>query len=385
MTLYERLEVSKTASPEEIKKAFYRLSKATHPDKGGDAEAFKAISQAYEILSDPDKRRHYDMTGSIDEGGGGGGPVDLSEMFGVGGNPFGFGGGMPFGGDLGAMFGSMFGGGQRVRRKAAQGPDKTQDLPLKLSDFYNGRTIPITFQQQRACGLCKASGALKSESCNGCKGAGMKMFMRQLGPGMIQQGMAPCSDCSGEGKRIIQVCHECNGRKYKADSKTLDARILPGMAEGEKIRFHGECSDSPDYETPGDVVLNLIRAGVETEADLEWKGSDLHTTHSVEVGEALLGFNAVVKGHPTGKEISLSWGGGLLQHEMVLMAKGLGMPVKGKPGQFGDLFVHIEISVGVGELKRVWTEEERVMLRTLFPDWEVPSTGGIPLGFQPPA
>jgi hypothetical protein len=69
---------------------------------------------------------------------------------------------------------------------------------------------------------------------------------------------------------------------------------------------------------------------------------------------------------------------------MVLMAKGLGMPVKGKPGQFGDLFIHIEISVGSSELKRTWTEAERVMLRTLFPDWEIPTGGGIPIGFQVP-
>lgn len=395
MSLYERLEVSKTASAEEIKKAFYRLSKTTHPDKGGDAEAFKAINQAYEILSDPDRRSHYDMTGSTEEGGGGGGfgqPVDLSEMFGGGGAPdlgamFGsmFGGGSPFGG--GGPFGHMgmggpFGGGRGRGRKAARGPDKTQDLPLKLADFYNGRTIPITFQQQRGCGLCKATGALKSESCGGCKGAGMKMFMRQIGPGMIQQGMSPCADCNGEGKRILIVCHECSGRKYKAESKTLDARILPGMAEGEKIRFVGECSDSPEYESPGDVVLNLIRAGVETEADLDWKGSDLHTTHSVEVGEALLGFNAIVRGHPTGKDISLTWAGGLLQHEMVLMAKGLGMPVKGRPGEFGDLFVHIEISVSSGEMKRVWTEAERTVLKGLFPEWEAPPAGGVPLNFQ---
>jgi DnaJ family protein A protein 2 len=379
MSLYERLEVSKTASAEEIKKAFYKLSKTTHPDKGGDAEAFKAINQAYEILSDPDKRAHYDMTGSMDDRGGGG--VDMAEMFGGGGGiPFGF------GGDIGSMFGSMFGGMMggppRMKRRSARGPDKSQDVPLTLADFYNGRTLPVKFQQQRGCGLCKASGALKTEPCSGCKGAGMKMFMRQIGPGMIQQGVSQCQDCGGEGKRIIQVCHECNGRKYKSQEKVLTAKVIPGMPVGEKVRFVGECSDSPDYETPGDVILNLVRAASDHEADLDWRGSDLHTTHSIEIADALLGFNATVKGHPTGKDLTLHWKGGPLQHEMVLVAKGLGMPVKGRPGQFGDLFVHIDVSVSNGELKSGWTDAQRAALQSIFPDWETPSPGGIPLNFQ---
>lgn len=386
-SLYDKLGVPKSAAKDEIKKAYYKLSKTEHPDKGGDPDKFKEISHAYDILGDEEKRQMYDMTG--DEGGGGdmggGMPPGMAEMFGGGG------GGMPFGfgglGGLGAMFGEMFGGGgprggRGGSRRAPRGPDKVQDVPLTLADFYNGRTIPINFHQQRACGLCKAAGYLKAEPCSGCKGMGQKMFMRQIGPGMIQQGMMPCKECNGDGKRIIQMCHECNGKKYRTGDKSLSAVIEPGMAENEKIRFAGECSDSPDYDAPGDVVLNLVRAASEAESDFDWRGNDLHITHSVEMSEALLGFNAALKGHPSGKEVRLHWGGGPLQHQTVLKAKGMGMPLRGARGVFGDLFVHIDITITSKEMNAGWTDEQRAALRLAFPDWEPNANEGIPLRFM---
>lgn len=384
MSLYEALEVDKTASADDIRKAYLRLSRTNHPDKGGDPEKFKAINHANEILSNPERRQMYDVTGSDQEDGGGGhggggGGFPMHEMF-MGGIPFGLGG-------MGSIFADMFGGamgggGGRRQRKAPRGPDKMQDIPLSLADFYNGRNIQIKFQQQRGCGLCKSTGSLKTEPCGSCRGAGMKVMMRQIGPGMMQQSVQPCVDCSGEGKRILQVCHECSGKKYRVHEKALNTRIEPGMADGEKIRYVGECSDSPEYETPGDVVLNLVRTTVAEEGDFEWQGADLHITHSVEMAEALLGFNAVVKGHPSGKDISLNWGGGLLQHDAVLVAKGMGMPRSKRPGEFGDLFVHIDVSVSGGELRAGWTAEQRASLREVFPDWIEPASGGIPLNYK---
>lgn len=376
MSLYEKLSVDKNASSEEIKKSYHKLSKVNHPDKGGDPEKFKEIQHAYEILSDSEKRQMYDVTGSEHPEQGGGGM------------PFGFGGGMPFGfgGDLGAMFGNMFGGmhpgRQRGGQKAAKGPDKAQDIPLTLKDFYAGREIQMKFHQQRACGLCAAKGALKTEPCSGCRGQGMKMMMRQIGPGMIQQSMVPCADCNGEGQRILQVCHECNGKKYKTKESVITAKIEPGMADNEKLRFFGECSDSPEYEKPGDVVLTLLRTNSGEDTDFDWQGSDLHISHSVELSEALLGFNAVIKGHPSGKMITLGWEGGPLTHDGVLVAKGLGMPVRNKKGEYGDLFVHIDISISSSEKLSGWTVQQRDALRAIFPDWIPSENNGIPLKFH---
>jgi len=389
-SLYDALELDKNASVDDIRKAYLRLSRTNHPDKGGDPEKFKAINHANEILSNPERKQMYDMTGSEQEdgggmGGGGMGGFPMHEMF-MGG----MGGGIPFGmGGMGSIFAEMFGGGMgggggpRRARKMPRGPDKSQDIPISLADFYTGRNIQIKFQQQRGCVLCKATGALKTEPCSGCKGAGMKMVMRQLGPGMIQQSVQPCNDCSGEGKRILQVCHECSGKKYRIHEKVLNANIMPGMPEGEKIRYVGECSDSAEYETPGDVILNLIRTNATGGEDFEWQGDDLHITHSIEMSEALLGFNAVIKGHPSGKDVSLSWEGGLLQHDMVLVAKGMGMPRYKRIGEFGDLMVHIDISISGSELRGGWTPEQRAALREVFPDWIEPASGGIPLNYKP--
>jgi len=371
MSLYERLSVDKNAGADEIRKAYIKLSRTEHPDKGGNKERFQEINHAHEVLSNPERRQIYDMTGSDQEGGGGGGGVNINinEMFG-GGMPFGFGG--P---DLGSMFGSMFGGNMRQqKRKAPRGPDKSHDIPLSLADFYKGREIALNFQQQRGCMPCKATGALKTETCNGCKGQGMKILLRQIGPGMMQQSMQPCNDCNGEGKRVLQACNECNNKKYKVKEKVLKALIKPGFSDGQKLRFNGECSDSPDYELPGDVVLNLIRTGSE---DYDWQGQDLHVVQSVSMEEALLGFNVTLKGHPSEKDISLSWAGGPLQNNAILVGKGLGMP-KLNSSEFGDLFVHISVSVKMGE----WTAEQRAALMTVFPEWTNPLPGGVPLKFQ---
>jgi DnaJ family protein A protein 2 len=378
-SLYDKLQVDKNSSPEDIKKSYHKMSKVLHPDKGGDPEKFKEIQHAYEVLSDSEKRHMYDVTGSDNPEQGGGNPF--------GGMPFGGGMQFGFGGDLGAMFGNMFGGmhmGGRNQKpqKAPRGPDKAQDMPLSLKDFYTGREIQMKFHQQRGCGLCSATGALKTEQCSSCRGQGVKVMMRQIGPGMVQQSVVACSDCNGEGQRVLKVCHECSGKKYKTQEKVLTAKIEPGMADNEKLRFVGECSDGPEYEKPGDVVLTLLRTTSGEDSDFEWQGSDLHLSHSIEIADAFLGFNAAIKGHPSGKLITLAWGGGPLMHDSVLVAKGLGMPVKGRKGEYGDLFVHIDISISSAEKREGWTPTQREALRVLFPDWVQPESSGIPLNFQ---
>jgi DnaJ family protein A protein 2 len=383
MDLYQKLGIEKGASNDEIKKAYRKLSINHHPDKGGNEEKYKEINHAYEILGDEEKRQVYDLTGSEDGnvgvGGGGGFQGGFpAEMFmgGMGGIPF------PFASMFGDMFGGGGMGGPPRRRKAHRGPDKAQDIPLSLADFYNGREIQIKFHQQRGCGLCKATGALKTEQCSGCRGSGSKISMRQIGPGMIQQSMVKCVDCDATGMRILQVCHECNAKKYRVHEKVLNAKIEPGMPEGEKLRFPGQCSDSPDYETPGDVVLNLLRSSVISDTDFEWVGNDLNVSHSVEIGEALLGFTMLVKNHPSGKDISLTWAGGPLQHDNVLVGKGLGMPIRGRKGEYGDLFVHVDVSVNNAEKKAGWTPEQREALMKAFPDWTPPEVTGVPIDFK---
>jgi len=361
MSLYESLNLDKTSSAEEIKKSFYKLSKQYHPDKGGDIEKFKEIQHAYEILSDSERRKRYDLTGSEDERGGGFNAHDI------------FMGGMPFGGmgGIGGIFSEMFGGGKNnaKRRQMPKGPDKTHDIPLTLSDFYKGRDIQMKFHQQRACTTCNATGAQKTETCDSCRGQGMKVQLRQIGPGMIQQSVSPCTDCEGEGKKIVQKCSDCSGKKYKVKEKVLNAHIEPGVPEGERMRYSGECSDSPEYAEPGDVVLVLIRTSEQGKTEFEWVNNDLHMNINVTLADALLGFSTMVVGHPSCKDITVRWDGGKLLNNMTLVSSGNGMPIRGKKGEYGDLIIHIEITSSDNEKTYKWSEGERMSLRNVFPEW----------------
>jgi DnaJ-class molecular chaperone len=366
-SLYETLGIERGASVDEIRKAYKSLAREKHPDRGGNAEEFKAIQQAHEVLCDEGKRRMYDMTGSVD--GESGGPPDMGMA--AGGIPFSFMGGMgPFGMpgvafDIGNMFGGIFGGGGPggpQRQRSGKAPNKHSDIGLRLADFYTGREIKLQFKQSRKCGTCAGSGAEKSEACGPCGGRGVRMVARMIGPGMMAQSTGPCDICSGEGKRIMKQCMTCHGKRFLEREKELAIHIKPGMHDGQTLVFPGECSETADYEEPGDVVLTLRRADPEA-TEWEWRGSDLHTKVQVSFGEAILGFRREIAGHPSGQPLVVEWSGGPITHLTVLEAAGKGMPRKEVPGTYGVAFVQVHVAAPEA---RTWTAEERSQLRTLF-------------------
>lgn len=358
-SLYDVLGVSRTAEPNEIKKAFKKLAMSHHPDKGGDPEEFKKIQHAHEILTDENKRKVYDMTGS-----------DTGEMPQGHGNPFGFGGmGMPFGGgvpfDMGDLFGGMFGGGggQRpggVRVRRAQGPPKTIEIPLNLKDYYHGRKIQVKFERHKFCEQCKGEGATSFQSCDTCKGMGIVRQIMMMGPiQMVNEG--PCRDCNGAGKKASGACYVCSGKKVKAQEKTIEVKIEPGMGPGEVLVFQKECSDDPAYEEPGDVHLLLHEAT----GDEGWvrKGEDLETHQTISFTESLLGCKKTLKGHPgyeAGLEIPIS--PGVLNGEVLSFA-GKGMPKKGSK-DFGSL--RCRISVSISEKEKEILQRNAIVLQAMF-------------------
>jgi DnaJ-class molecular chaperone len=361
--LYEQLGVSRNASVEDIRRAYKEAARTHHPDRGGDTEKFKKIQEAHEVLCDENRRKMYDMTGSTQEtphgpgmGGMAAGGIPFSFMGGMGG-PFGM-PGMSF--DMSDIFGNMFGGGPGGRRgrNGGKAPPKFTDINLELRDFYVGKDIKLKFNQARRCGGCSGSGAEATESCGTCGGSGVRMMSRQIGPGMIAQTRAACDACNGEGKRIMRTCRECHGKRFVEKEKTLDIRITPGMREGEQLTFAGECSDTLEYETPGDVILNIRRVGGD---DYEWKGDDLWTQRKITYAESVLGFKLTFDDHPSGSKPTFIWRGGPLINGAVVQMTGMGM--KNKTGGVGNLFVRIAIEAP--EVK-AWSSEDAAKLRSVL-------------------
>jgi len=355
-SLYDRLGVSRDASKEEIRRAYKDLAREKHPDRGGDEEEFKKIQEAHEVLADEDRRRMYNMTGSTQENDGGAAAAAAAGM--AGGIPFHFmGGAGPFGmpgvafdmSDMGNVFSQMFGGGgvgggmRRGAPRAARGPNKHSDIPLTLADFYKGKQIKITFNQARRCGSCKGSGAEKTEPCGTCNGTGARTMMRQIGPGIVAQSRVPCDVCEGDGKRVIRVCVPCGGRKFLERPKQLEISIKPGMKDGEQLTFAGECSESPEFEAPGDVVLTLRRtdAGVSDVDELIWREDNLLIRKEISFAESLLGFKVTIPNHPAGEK-KMEWRGGPLLHGAVVRLDGGGMPKK--DGGHGDLMIQVLVT-----------------------------------------
>lgn len=358
MSLYERLNLSKGASTEEIRRAYKDMAKQKHPDRGGNPEEFKQIQEAHEVLCDEQKRKMYDMTGSVN-GEQGQGHDNGGMGFPFGGMPF----GVPF--DIGSMFGGMFGGGGGPRRpqKQFKGPNKHHEVPITMADFYAGRELKIKFNQARRCNGCSGSGADKTEPCGPCNGRGVRTVQQMIGPGIMAQSTGPCDVCNGEGKRVLRQCSACHGKRFREQEKELTIKIVPGMADQQTFTFAGECSDSLEYENPGDVVLSVRRSDVPTEDfdSWEWKGTDLYVRKKISFSESIMGFKRELTGHPSGKRIVVGWRKGVLVHGAVLQAQGWGMPKK--EGGFGTC--HVQIFVDAPQPKE-WSVEERDQLRKLF-------------------
>ena len=341
--LYSVLGVNKNAEISEIRTAYKQLAKEHHPDKGGDPEKFKELSQAHEVLSDESRRRMYDMTGNISE-------QDHAQAQ----NPFGM-GGMP--GMFSQMFGGMFPGGPMggpggpgQRRREGKSPGKNQDIPLRLADFYQGRNLSIKLGRQCFCKSCKGSGGTSTKTCEQCGGRGQLNQVVQMGPiQMVSQ--TPCPPCNGKGQQTLGKCPVCTGRGMGHEEKTMDIKVEPGMMSGNTIVFPGMCSDHPSFTEAGDVTVILREADEEDPDVAKWsrEGSRLKTTVTVGLTESMLGAIKMVKGHPgypKGLPIDIPVG---VQNMWSGTFPGLGMPIRGTP-RFGEAIITVLVTPSEAEL-----------------------------------
>ena len=242
---YEILGVSKTAEEREIKKAYKRLAMKYHPDRNqGDKEAeakFKEIKEAYEVLTDSQKRAAYDQYGhaAFEQGGMGGG---------------GFGGGADFSDIFGDVFGDIFGGG-RGRQRAARGADLRYNMELTLEEAVRGVTKEIRIPTLEECDVCHGSGAkpgTQPQTCPTCHGSG-QVQMRQ-GFFAVQQ---TCPHCQGRGTLIKDPCNKCHGHGRVERSKTLSVKIPAGVDTGDRIRLAGEGEAGEHGAPAGDLYVQV--------------------------------------------------------------------------------------------------------------------------------
>ncbi|RZC60969.1 hypothetical protein C5167_022730, partial [Papaver somniferum] len=249
---------------EDLKNAYRKAAIKNHPDKGGDPEKFKELAQAYEVLSDPEKREIYDQYGedALKEGMGGGGgghdPFDILSSF--------FGGGSPFGG----------GGSSRGRRQR-RGEDVMHSLRCRWRIF--------TVEHQRNCP------SLAMPSAPSALGSGMKVSIRHLGPSMIQHMQHPCNECKGTGETISDKDRfpQCKGEKVVQEKKVLEVHVEKGMQNGQKITFPGEADEASETVT-GDIVFVLAQ---KDHPKFKRKGDDLFVENTLSLTEALCGFVCV--------------------------------------------------------------------------------------------
>lgn len=363
--LYGLLGVSRDASPAEIRKAYFNKARDAHPDKGGDKEAFQRLQEAHSVLSDPEQRAFYDQTGEIprEGGGGGGGPTggpNLAEIFGSMFGSGGFPGGIPI-----PMFHGMP-GPSGVPQKAPRGPNKLHEIGVTLADFYSGKTVRLHMTRDVICGDCAGKGGSRMEKCGLCGGRGVRMQQQQMGP-MVTISQSPCGACHQTGQRVVDKCRACDGRRVMGREASLDARIEPGMQEGDRIVFPGQCSEAPEYDAPGDVILVLRAAAGDSE---RWERNGAELTYQIDLGlaESLLGWARDLEGHPSGRPLRIMWKEGVIRDGEVLRVVGWGMPHRGGNG-CGDLRMVCRVKGGD---QSTWSEEQRRALMSVWPEWVEP-------------
>ncbi|MEO8665393.1 MAG: molecular chaperone DnaJ [Ignavibacteria bacterium] len=292
---YEILSVNKTATADEIKTSYRKLAMKHHPDKNpGDLtseEKFKELAEAYEVLSDPNKRSRYDQFGHQGVNGAGSQGFDnINDIFSHFGDIFG-----NFGGRGGSIFDDFFGGGSRgsASQQNNQGSDMKISIRLTLEEIAEGVEKTIKVKSYKTCTKCEGSGAKSGSGhvkCSNCNGSGE---IRQVSRSMFGQfvNVTMCNACHGEGRIIKEKCDECHGEgRIKSDS-TIKVTIPAGVQEGNYIPLRGQGNKGIRGGTPGDLFVFIEE---EKHKDFTREGDDIFHDLEVSISDATLGADIIV-------------------------------------------------------------------------------------------
>ena len=343
---YDLLGVSRDASEAEIKKAYRKLAMEYHPDRNSASEAearFKEITEAYEVLRDPQKRAAYDRYGKAGVGAGGGfgfHHVDLSEALNI------------FMRDFGGLggFESIFGGG-RQRADTRRGQDVRMTVKLSLTEVATGVKKSVKLKTLERCSNCSGSGAkpgTKPTPCSTCGGAGE---VRRAARSMFGQfvSVSPCPTCAGEGQVVQQPCEVCRGEGRVRGDRTVVVEIPAGVSSNNYLTLRGQGAAGPRNGPNGDLLVML---DIKEDSRFERQGDDLIYDQPLSFSQAALGCEVEVP-TPYGKETVQVPGG--TQPETVVRLKGRGLPVLGQNSK-GDLLVRLHVWTP----ERLSEEQERL-------------------------
>ncbi|HMC06959.1 MAG TPA: molecular chaperone DnaJ [Solirubrobacterales bacterium] len=336
--LYSILGVSRNASADEIKKAYRKLARQYHPDRNpGDEQAeekFKEVQQAYDTLSDPDKRKQYDAGG-------------MFSGFGQRGYPGGGGGG--FTSDLGDIFSTIFGRRGGAQQEPARGRDLETEVRLSFEQAMEGVEVSVTVPKQAACPTCHGSGAKPGTApitCPRCGGRGIDV--ESQGFFSISQ---PCPRCGGRGEVIESPCETCGGSGLTMQRKRYRVKIPPGVRDGSRIRVAGKGEDGPRGGPPGDLYV-ATRVAPSPIFNQRSDGN-LEVPVPITIAEAIQGGTIEVPTLNGTKRIRVPAG---TKHGTVQRLRGEGPPKPGGRGR-GDILYRLEV-----EIPRDLTREQKAAL-----------------------
>lgn len=329
---YEVLGVGREASDDEIKKAFRKVARQYHPDLQSDTqekkkaeEKFKEANEAYEVLSNAENRKRYDMFGHA------GGPQGFG---GAEGFDFGRGGG--FGDIFGDIFEDFFGGGRGGRTRPEQGNDLQYNLDLTFEEAVYGKEANLKIPRWEGCDTCKGSGAKSSNAVKSCPGCGGSGQIR------LQQGFftinRPCGQCQGAGQIISEPCTTCRGQRRVYRERNLSVTIPAGIETGMRLRLSHEGEHGMNGGPPGDLYVAVT---VKPHPIFTRKGNDILVDLPVHFATATLGGKVEVPTLKGKTSVKIPEG---TQHDKLLRLKGIGAPaLKGK--QLGDQLVRVKIQI----------------------------------------
>lgn len=331
---YQILGVAKTATSDEIKKAYYNLSHQYHPDKGGNAEKFKEVNEAYRVLSDSQKRKQYDQYGDV--------PGDNSQGFdfsgwqngGFNAENFDFGG-------FGDIFEEFFSTSGSARGSRQNGSDLSLQIEISLEDAFFGFEKEFQVEKEVECSACQGSGAQAGfgfETCKTCHGSGVaqKVIRTPFGSAATR---ITCPDCHGQGKSAKKICSVCHGYGITRSKETIKIKIPAGIDNGQTISYRGLGNAGKNKKPAGDLHLRVY---VKSHEKFERQGSSLYFKTKVSLTKAVLGGEINL---PTidGKEIYLKIPAGTASGK-VFKISGKGMS-KLNSSNRGDMFVEVLVII----------------------------------------